>query len=546
MSVWIKNANILTMDPNRPTARAALVTGGFFAAVGSESEIADYVAAHPQKQLEVLDCGGQFMMSGFNDSHMHFLHYVRAKKMSVELGGCASLKEMIARLKYALEHEFDAALGLWLVGEGWNQDHFNDEKRFPTSKDLDTISSEYPILILRSCFHIGVLNSKAMELMNINKETVGGFGDYAEKNEDGTPNGVLKENALDEIKAKMPLPSCAQLVEMMLDCQKDLFARGLTSIQSDDFKYSPDGCAYELMHRLRAAAEGGRLKLRMAEQALLPSDKDMDAFFIEHGFDNSFGNRRFKINTVKLLADGSLGARTAYTRKPYADAPCTQGIAVYAQDELNALVLRAHENNMPAIIHAIGDGAIEMCINAIENARRLMPQLTPRHGIVHCQITDKALLERMAKANIIAYIQPVFINYDMHIAFDRVGQELGSSSYAWKDMVKLGIHAPFGTDCPVEAFDPMQGIYCAVTGCDLAGNGPLWPQQILDRHTALRAYSAEGAYCTGEENIKGQIKPGMYADFILLDTDIMNCAERDILKANVTRTFIGGECVYAK
>lgn len=144
-------------------------------------------------------------------------------------------------------------------------------------------------------------------------------------------------------------------------------------------------------------------------------------------------------------------------RKPYADDPTTRGIAIYEQEELNSLVLRAHSHNMPAIIHAIGDGAVEMCLNAIENARREMPHLHPRHGIVHCQITDKEQVERFKELDVIAYIQPVFINYDMHIVYDRVGKGLGSTSYAWADYIRLGVHAPFGHGLPRGVVPPAAG-----------------------------------------------------------------------------------------
>lgn len=208
------------------------------------------------------------------------------------------------------------------------------------------------------------------------------------------------------------------------------------------------------------------------------------------------------------------------------------------------MVAKAHRNNMAAAIHAIGDGAIEMCLNAIENARGTMPHLHPRHGIVHCQITDARQLQRFRELDVTAYIQPVFIDYDMHIAFDRVGKALGDTSYAWRTLIESGVHAPFGTDCPVESFDPLRGIYCAVTGCDLKGNGPVWPQQVLTRQQALYGYTAAGAWATHDEAVKGQIRSGMYADFITLDTDLRTCPAEDILKAKVTAAWIGGSCVY--
>lgn len=543
MSIWLKNANIFTGNELMPSAEDLITAGERIVFVGSHKAAEAFVAENKLASLEEIDSRGAFVMSGFNDSHMHFLHYARAKKMSVNLSGASSVEDTVKRMKHALTHDFDPSLGLWLTGEGWNQDLFEGEKRFPTAKELDTISKDYPILILRSCFHIGVLNTKAMELMGIDCDLAAKMGACIETDELGMPNGILKEGVLDEVKSRMPLPNVAQLVKMMLECQEDLFKCGITSIQTDDFKYAPEGEAYALMYALSDAAETGRLKLRLAEQALLPTAGDMDEFF-DSGLCALNTRNTFKIGAVKLLSDGSLGARTAYMRSPYADDASTRGIAVYTQQELDALVLKAHRQGCNVLIHAIGDGAIEMCINAISAARRIEPAIHPRHGIVHCQITDRELLSRMAENDITAYIQPVFINYDMHIVFDRVGKELGSTSYAWNDMAKLKIHTPFGTDCPVEAFNPLYGIYCAVSGRDLSGVGPFLPSQLVSRTHALRCYTSEGAYCTYEEHEKGMLKAGMLADFIMLDTDLLNCEERDILNATVTRTYLGGECVY--
>ncbi len=545
MSLYIKNANIVTMDEQMPAATAAVVIDDFFAYAGDETGAEAFLADHPQPDLQVLDCGGRLLLPGFNDSHMHYMHYVKAK-MGADLGGCTSIGDLKARMKAFFDNRYDKQSGLWLTGEGWNQDNFTDEKRFPNNRDLDEITTEYPILVMRTCFHVGALNSKAMELLGLNKDTVGRHGEYAERWPDGTPNGVVKEIVLDDIKCNLPAPSLDQLLEKLIESQQDLFACGITSVQSDDFKYFPDGSAYDMMTRLRTAAEDGRLQLRIAEQALMYSLEEMETFFDKNGWDDSFGNRSFKISCIKLLADGSLGARTALMRKPYADDPSTCGLALFTQEDLNAMVLKAHRNNMAAAIHAIGDGAIEMCLDAIENARKAMPHLHPRHGIVHCQITDRRQLERFKELDVMAYIQPVFIDYDMHIAFDRVDKALGDTSYAWKTYIESGVHTPFGTDCPVENFDPMRGIYCAVTGKDTRGNGPAWPRQVLSRRQALYGYTAAGAYASFDEQVKGKIRPGMYADFITLDTDLLTCPEEDILKAKVTSTYVNGTCVFSR
>ena len=545
MSLWIKNAKIATMDEQNPVATSAVVIGDFFAYVGDEQGAAAFLAQRPQKELKELDCKGQFLLPGFNDSHMHYMHYCKAK-MGANLGPSSSIDDLVARMKDFFDNRYDKTSGLWVTGEGWNQDNFTDEKRFPNNRDLDAVTTEYPILVMRTCFHVGAMNSKAMELLGINKDTVGKYGEYAELWPDGTPNGVVKEIVLDDIKCNLPAPSLDQLLEKLIESQHDLFEYGITSVQSDDFKYFPDGGAYDMMARIRKASDRGELKLRIAEQALMYSLEEMETFFDENGWDDSFGNRSFKISCIKLLADGSLGARTAFMRQPYADDPTTKGLALFSQEDLDAMVWKAHENNMAAAIHAIGDGAIEMCLDAIEKARKGMPHLHPRHGIVHCQITDEKQLQRFKELDVIAYIQPVFIDYDMHIVFDRVGKTLGDTSYAWKTLIESGVKAPFGTDCPVENFDPFRGIYCAATGKDTQGRGPAWPQQILSRQQALYGYTAAGAYSSFDETVKGKIQPGMYADFITLDTDLLTCTDEDILKAKVTATYINGNCVFSR
>ena len=545
MSLWIKNANIATMDETCPAASSAVVIDEYFAYVGDEAGAAAFLQEHPQQALQEIDCGGQFLLPGFNDSHMHYMHYCKAK-MGANLGPSSSIDDLVARMKDFFDNRYDKTSGLWVTGEGWNQDNFTDEKRFPNNRDLDAVTTEYPILVMRTCFHVGAMNSKAMELLGINKDTVGKYGEYAELWPDGTPNGVVKEIVLDDIKCNLPAPSLDQLLEKLIESQHDLFEYGITSVQSDDFKYFPDGGAYDMMARIRKASDRGELKLRIAEQALMYSLEEMETFFDENGWDDSFGNRSFKISCIKLLADGSLGARTAFMRQPYADDPTTKGLALFSQEDLDAMVWKAHENNMAAAIHAIGDGAIEMCLDAIEKARKGMPHLHPRHGIVHCQITDEKQLQRFKELDVIAYIQPVFIDYDMHIVFDRVGKTLGDTSYAWKTLIESGVKAPFGTDCPVENFDPFRGIYCAATGKDTQGRGPAWPQQILSRQQALYGYTAAGAYSSFDETVKGKIQPGMYADFITLDTDLLTCADEDILKAKVTATYINGNCVFSR
>ena len=540
----LKNGVIATMDPARPLAQAAVVEGDRFAWVGTGEEAEDFVRRYSHGPWETVDLEGGFVMPGFNDSHLHFIHYVKTK-LSVDLFGVSSLAELQARMRRGLEG-FDGSGGRWLLGEGWNQELFTDGKRFPTRRDLDQVSTQCPILILRGCFHVGVLNSKALELLGIDRDTVERYGVFAEREADGSPNGVVKENVLDDIKAAVPSIGLEDLLEQVVRAQEDLFALGLTSIQSDDFKYAPAEAPYALMEGLRCLAESGRMKLRLSEQALLTEPETLEEFFARGGAEYG-GGSRFRISTVKILADGSLGARTAYLREDYADAPGQRGLPIYEDQEgLDRLVLAAHRRGLPVAVHAIGDGGAEMVLRAVERARREIPWLSPRHGMVHCQIMDGGQLRRMKELEMTAFVQPVFINGDMHIAPARLGAERLPHSYAWGDMARLGIPLAFGTDCPVEHLAPLEGLYCAVTRRDLEGRGPFLPEQTLIPAQALYAYTAGGAYASGEEGYKGMIRPGYLADWVLLDRDLLRCSPEELLSARVLRTDVGGQCVYRR
>ncbi len=539
----LTNGVFATMDPVRPLAHAAVVDGAYFVYVGEEAEARDFLRAFAGEQVEEVDLGGKFVLPGFNDSHLHFIHYVKAR-LSVDLFGCTSLTEVQDRLRKGLEG-FDPTSGRWLMGEGWNHELFTDGRRFPNRHDLDAVSREVPILILRGCFHVGAVNTKGLELLKLTKESAGQYGDFLELDGDGEPTGVLKENLLDDVKGALPSIGLADLLEQVKRAQYDFFAEGLTSLQTDDFKYAPDEAPYALMDGLRALSERGDLKLRLAEQALLTEPETLDEFF-RRGMAQYGGGTGCRISTVKILADGSLGGRTAYMQEPYADDPTTRGIPIYEQKELDALVETAHRHGMPAAIHAIGDGGAEMALTAFQRAEERCPWFQPRHGLVHCQVMTAEQLRRMKALGVTAFVQPVFINGDMHIAPTRLGEERLNGSYAWGTMERLGIPVAYGTDCPVEQFRPLDGIYCAVTRRDFEGNGPFLPGEAVSVEQALYAYTAGGAYASGEEHLKGRIRPGMLADFTVLDRNLFTIPPETIREARVLATYVGGVQVYRR
>lgn len=531
------------MDDAISKADAFVVDGDKFVYVGSETGALDYLKQNNDNYNEI-DLKGLLVLPGFNDSHMHFIHFAKSMK-SVNLVGTKSINEIKERLKNAIDKR-EPGDKSWLDGEGWNHDYFNDEKRFPNKFDLDEVTGDVPTIILRTCFHIGVLNTAAMKILGLNKETAAKHGSLVETLPDGEPNGVIKEHMLDNVKSNISTLDLNTLKNIIPDAQYKCFAHGITSVQSDDIGYTQNHNYDMLFKAFKELDQTEELQIRISEQCLLQKTPEIQEFF-DKGYKYGFGNEKYRVNCIKILADGSLGARTASLRKPYSDDPTTNGIILFTQDELNDLVLLAHNNDCPVAIHGIGDKTIEMALNAIEYAQISSPNHHPRHGIVHCQITDEELLNRFKELNVLALIQPIFIDYDMNIINERVGNELASTSYAWKTMVDKGIHASFGTDCPVEAFDTMPNIYSAVSRKNITGDikKSYRPEEKMSMLEAIKAYTIEGAYASGEEDVKGTISTGKLADFILLNKDLFNLSsDEEILHTQVIETYVGGKLVY--
>jgi predicted amidohydrolase YtcJ len=526
------------MDGSVQHADAMIVDGGRFACVGSETDVRDWASG--KGAFDVLDLDGRLVIPGFNDSHMHFVHFARSA-FSVSLFGTRSLRELKERMKAGLAKR-TADPKTWLEGEGWNQDFFEDGRRFPNCRDLDEISRDVPILVMRTCFHAGVLNSAGMRLAGITRESVGSFGGLAETFPDGEPNGVIKEKFLEDLKSGLSQLNHDILKEIIIPAQDRLLAQGITSVQSDDFGYVENSDYRMLFGVFRELEDEGRLRIRVAEQCLLQEVSLLDKFFGE-GFRAGWGTDFFRVACVKLLSDGGIGASTAALRNPYAGDPSNRGIMMFTQDELDELVSMSHRRRTPVAIHAIGDRAMEMSLRAIAKANTEEPAL--RHGLVHCQITDAGILDRMGEIGVHAFVQPKFIDYEMDIVEDRVGPELAETSYAWKSMIDRGVRVSFSTDCPVEPIDTMPNIYSAVTRKKIGGERVYLPRERVSVLEAVRAYTAEGAYATYEENLKGSITAGKLADFIVLDKNLFEIENDEILKTRVLATYVGGELAYS-
>lgn len=524
------NAAVYTGTP--PLQQAFVVEDDVFRFVGTSSE------ALVQEADKVVDLKGAFVCPGFIDSHMHILNYGQALCTAPLHVHTGSLEDMLECLRNTLPGR-----GGWILGRGWNQDYFSDADRMPNRWDLDRVSLDAPVCATRACGHALAVNSKALALLGITADTpqVPG-GEIVMEN--GKPNGVFLDNAMDLITAALPAPTKEEIKTMLRTACAALNERGITGAHSDDYSTFRSVPPETVNAAYRELEEAGELTVRVYEQANFTRVEDLQAF-LDSGNNTGTGTDRFRIGPLKLLGDGALGARTAYLSRPYADSPDTQGLSVFTVKEFDALIGRAHNSGMQAAVHCIGDACLDLVLDSYEKALTAYPRRDHRHGIVHCQITRPDQLERIAKLELHVYAQSIFLDYDIHMVEDRVGEELAASSYSWKTLMGNGVTVSNGSDCPVELPNVLGGIQCAVTRQDLSGSVPAYlPGEAFTVHEALDSFTKWSAHASFEETRKGQIQPGMLADFVVLDADPFETEPGKIQTISVLQTVLGGKTVY--
>jgi len=521
-----------------PLKTAFAVEEGKFTAAGNDEEIKGLASAED----ELVDLEGRFVCAAFNDSHMHLLNYGQSLNSVPMALHTESLKELVEATKEFCESKTFKP-GQWLMGRGWNQDYFQDVHRMPNRYDLDQVSTEIPICAVRCCGHCLVVNSKALSILGVTEKTPSPEGGCIGM-ENGQPDGRFYDNAMELVFSRIPLPDKETLKNYIRSACKALNSYGVTSSQSDDycvFRQIPWQTINEAYRELEAS---GELTVRVYEQSNFETLDSLKEF-VEAGNKTGTGTDMFKIGPLKMLGDGSLGARTAYMSEPYADDPSTRGIPVFTQETFNEMVSYANANDMQVAIHTIGDGCLDDVLSAYEKALTEHPRKDHRHGIVHCQITRPDQLKKIAELDLHVYAQSIFLDYDIHIVEDRVGKERASSSYAWKTLMKDGVTVSNGTDCPVELPDVMACIQCAVTRMTLKDHlGPYLPEEAFTVQEALDSYTICGAKGSFEENVKGLIKPGYMADFVILSENPFETDVQKLKDIPVCATYLAGEKVF--
>lgn len=526
MKTLIYNANLYT---GNGFAEAAIIENGLFTHVGSYDELSAIAAGASR-----LDLGGKTAVPGFNDSHMHLLFAGQALQ-NIDLRACRSFDDMAAAISAHRAANPNISI---LCGEGWNQDLLA-EHRAPDRYELDFMCPDLPLILTRICGHQLIANSAAITAAGVTESTLQPVNGCFSVDAGGRPLGDFSEDAMALINRLKAAPRFEDVVAALEGSVKMVNSFGVTSVSTMDINSD----SLPLVIPAYDSYCSGSPTLRVTHQCNFSSPAEFEGFVLA-GHTAGSGTPYNKIGSLKLFADGSLGARTALLRNDYADAPGNRGVVGINQDTLSEFVRLAEKYRFPVTVHAIGDKAIE---NVLDSYRLNAAAGNPlRHGVIHCQITDAPLASRFAAEHVPAMVQPVFIDYDSTIVYDRVGPSLASTSYAFASILHSGAHLALGSDWPVETPNPIKNIHCAVTRTRYSGGEPYNISEALTVKEAIDCYTGGSAYTTFDEGVKGRIAPGYYADMAVLSSNIFTSRPEDIIGIEVVATMVGGRMVFER
>jgi hypothetical protein len=463
-----------------------------------------------------MDLKGATVLPGFTDCHVHLIWYgLGLDRLHLnDVRSIDELKSMVA--------EKSTKDVPWVLGWGWDQDRLK-EKRYPTRHDLDEASPNKPVLLRRICGHASVANSIALKNAGIDENSVNPPGGVIEKEASGSPTGLLRENAMDLIEAVVPRPSKEDYERATLAACEDAVRAGLTTVHC----IISSEMEFRTLLNLEAT---GRLPLRfyvLITPEMLTAAKKL-------GLRTGFGNGLVRLGAVKIFTDGSLGARTAALEEPYADEPTTRGVVIYSQEDLDKLVADVNDSGFQVAIHAIGDRAVNMALSSIEKATGPRPK-NLRHRIEHASVLSKSLIDRFRESQVTASVQPHFIISDYWLT-ERLGTERASMTYPLASLLRTGVTVVAGSDGPI---DPIQPLTCIAAALDRPGS-----KEAIGVEEAIALYTRNAAFASFEENEKGTIAPGKYADLVVLHQDPMRTKGTAIANINVLLTVVGGRVVY--
>jgi hypothetical protein len=516
----VTNAMVYAVDEAFSKTESFAVVNGKIAAIGTSEEILKKYSSE-----NTVDATGKFVYPGFNDAHCHFNGYANNLAQYADLRGTNNPDEVYERLK--IHHgKFE---GKWILGRSWDQNDWQ-VKEFPDRTELDKLFPETPVYLVRVDGHAGWCNSKALEMAGITATTKLQGGEVVLKN--GQPTGVLVDNAMGLVSKLIPEITSDQQQKALLAAQTNCFAAGLTSVTDCGLDKNTILLMQEMQKR-------GELKMRV-NAMLNPTDENFD-YFVKKGPQKS---DRLIVNTIKIYADGALGSRGALLLEDYSDNPGNRGLQIETQEYYNKICQLAFDNNFVMATHAIGDSANRLVLNAY--GKYLKGKNDRRWRIEHAQIVNQDDFSKFAEFSIVPSIQATHCTSDMSWAENRVGEERIKGAYAYQTLLGQNGWLPNGTDFPVENIEPLFTFFSSVfrTDHNSLPEGGWQKEEGLTCEQTLRSMTIWAAKAAFEENEKGSLEPGKYADFVILDTDLMTATPKDVLKAKIESTWVGGEKVF--
>lgn len=512
------NGMVYTVDSSFSITQAFAVKAGKIIATGTNDEMQKYSAKAK------IDLQGKYIYPGFIDAHSHFYGY-STDLLKCNLYGTKSYDEILERVKsFSKTNKFS-----WLLGRGWDQNDWTLQS-FPDKAKLDSLFPNTPVYLMRVDGHAVLVNQKALDITHITTQTKIAGGEIEVRN--GKLTGILIDNAVDIVKKFIPGFPKELITESLLAGQKNCFAVGLTSV-------TDAGLDRDTIEQLDALQKAKKLKIRI--NAMIIYGEGNKQFYFKKG---KYKTERLNVSSFKIYGDGALGSRGACMLQPYTDKANHYGFLLYTVSDLRTAVKEIYDNGFQLCTHGIGDSANRLMLTMY--AEVLKQKNDRRWRIEHCQIINENDFDLFGKYSILPSVQPTHATSDMYWAEERVGKERMKGAYAYKELLEQNNLIVNGSDFPVEDINPLYGFYAAVVRKDQK-NFPATGFQMenaLTREDALKGMTIWAAYSSFEEKEKGSLEKGKYADFVILEDDIMKCPDDRLFKVKVLDTYINGERIY--
>ena len=524
----VTNARVYTADDARPLVEAFAVRDGRIAFVGSQREAA--VLRGPNTR--VVDAGGRTVIPGMVDAHAHFSGLAQTLR-SVDLTGTNSLAEVIARV---VAKSTSVPKGTWITGRGWDQNDWGVTD-FPTHEALTAALPDHPVLLERVDGHAMYANMAAMKVAGVTAASKAPVGGQIIKDAKGNPTGVFVDNASNVLEEKVPAPTAAEYKSALKEAIALMHSWGLTGMHDA-------GASRMAIDTYEELAKAKELNLRL--YVMISDDKAALDHYFAKGPQSAMYDGQLWVRAVKLYADGAMGSRGAALLEPYSDDPNNSGLLKSTQEHIREVAERGLKAGFQINSHAIGDRGNRVVLDAYEQALKTVPTADHRFRVEHAQILHYDDIPRFAQLGVIPSMQASHQTSDMYWIGKRLGPTRLYGAYAWQSLLQTGVVIPNGSDFPVEQVNPLISFHAAIARQDERNwpAGGWFPEQKMSRDDALRSMTIWPAYAGFQEASMGSLTAGKFADFVILDTDIMRVPAEMVMKTRVLSTWVGGKAVF--